>query len=118
MDWDRNKERKAGKAMSIGGSIYAIVFMVIWCAIAAASGAWFMLIFGLPMLGFVIFRLVVLIKKSRQKPEDPWEQAERPRQSGSYTTFTDHAGDSFCPFCGAEIKGSFTFCPKCGRRLQ
>ena len=39
MDWDRDKERKAGKAMTIGGSIYAIVFMGIWCALAAASGA-------------------------------------------------------------------------------
>ena len=118
MDWDRDKERKAGKAMTIGGSIYAIVFMVIWCALAAASGAWFMLIFGLPMLGFVIFRLAFMLKKSKQKPVDPWEQAEHPRQADGYTTFTQNTRDGFCPYCGEEVKAGFAFCPKCGRKLQ
>ena len=39
MEWNRDKERKAGKAMSIGGNIYAVVFFVIWCVIAVAMGA-------------------------------------------------------------------------------
>ena len=115
MDWDRNKERKAGKALGIGGSIYAIVFMVVWCGIAAAMGAWFMLIFGIPMLGFMIFRLAVMIQKSKEKPKDPWEQAYQPRQSCPSDPDRE---DGFCPYCGEKVEGQFTFCPKCGRRLS
>ena len=112
MEWNRDKERKAGKAMSIGGNIYAVVFIVIWCVIAVAMGAWFMLIFGLPMLGLAIFRLVVMVQKSKQKPQDPWEQAEHP-----WTMPPRSENGKFCPYCGKELQDGFTFCPQCGRRL-
>ena len=119
MDWDRDKERKAGKAMGIGASIYAVIFAVAWNVIAAASGGGFMLIFGLPFLGFMIFRLVILLKKSKaEKPADPWEQTQQPR---SYTVNPEpqrRSEDGFCPYCGEEVKAGFTFCPKCSRRLQ
>ena len=57
MSWDRESERKAGKSMAIGGSVFGIVFILIWCITAASMGAGIMLLFGLPMLGFMIFRL-------------------------------------------------------------
>ena len=117
MDWDREKERRAGKVVGIGSSVYAVIFALVWNVLAAAMGAYFMLIFGLPFLGFMIFRLVVLLKKSKPKSQDPWEQAEAPR---SYTSYTPErsAGNGFCPYCGGEVKPEFAFCPKCGRRLQ
>ena len=80
MDWDREKERRAGKVVGIGSSVYAVIFALVWNVLAAATGAYFMLIFGLPFLGFMIFRLVVLLKKSKPKSQDPWEQAEAPPQ--------------------------------------
>ena len=114
MSWDREKERKAGKAVGIGGSIYGIVFMLIWCGLAAAMGAWFMLIFGLPMLGFMIFRTVAMVKKSNaEKQKEPWEQPDRPQNP--YESHTRR--DGFCPYCGRELSDDFTFCPTCGRRL-
>ena len=117
MSWDRDKERKAGKAMTVGSCIYGIVFVVIWCAIAAAMGAWFMLLFGIPFLGFMIFRLVICVRKmNEQKREaDPWEQQTRPREP-VYDSGAGREG-GFCPYCGEEVKGGFVFCPKCGRRL-
>lgn len=116
MEWDHDQERKAGRAMSIGGSIYAIIFIVIWCAIAIGMGAWFMLIFGLPMLGFAIFRLAVMLQKSKKKPQDPWEQAEQSREPRTAAQGT--ANSKFCPYCGNELGEVFAFCPKCGRRLS
>ena len=114
MDFDREKRRKAGKAMGIGVSIYSIVFMVVWCGIAAAMGAWFMLIFGLPMLGFLIFRLAFMLKKSKApQQKEPWEQPDRPQST--YETATRK--DGFCPYCGRTLEEDFSFCPACGRRL-
>ena len=115
MEWDRDRERKAGKAIGIAGSIYAIVFIIIWCAIAIGMGAWFMLIFGLPMLGFVIFRLVVMLQKSKQKPRDPWEQTTQTQEP--WTAPQRSENGKFCPYCGKELSEDFAFCPKCGRRL-
>ena len=59
MGWDREKERKAARGYNIGIGIFALAFSIIWCCMAAASGAWFMLIFGLPMLGFMILAAVI-----------------------------------------------------------
>ena len=114
---DREKERKAAKALGIGTSIYTIIFMVVWCGIAVAAGAWFMLIFGIPMLGFMIYRAVMVAKANRkQKERDPWEQSDR-----TYSAWTPNpaaAQDGFCPYCGRERSPDFVFCPKCGRRLD
>ena len=111
---DRDMERKAGKVMGIGGSIFAVAFMLFWCAMCAAMGAWFMLIFGVPMLGFMIFRLAVILRKSKEKPADPWD---RPAEPADYTSQRRTAA-SFCPYCGIKTEESFEFCPKCGRRLS
>ena len=62
MSWDREKERKAGRAMGIGSCIYGIVFAIAWNVIAASMGAGFMLIFGIPFLGLMVFRLVMCLK--------------------------------------------------------
>lgn len=112
MAWDREKERRAGKALGIGGSIYGIVFVVIWCAAAAGMGAGFMLIPGLLLLGFLIFRLTVLLKKSKSetRERDPWEMP------GSQPSASDNTGSGFCPYCGERLEDRFAFCPKCGRR--
>jgi hypothetical protein len=115
MGWDREKERKAGKALGIGGSIYGVVFMVIWCGIAASMGAWFMLIFGVPMLGFMVYRLIVILKKSKApKEKDPWEQTQSTRTP--YET-NESRRDGYCPYCGRTLEEDFSFCPGCGRRL-
>lgn len=114
MRHDRDRERKAAKNMTIGTSIFGIVFLVIWTAIAPS----FMKLFGLAGLALMIYRLYVMLqlaKEEEQKPRkelDPWERPviDQPPQSAP-------SGNGFCPYCGRNVEESFEFCPKCGRRL-
>ncbi len=111
---DGERKRRAGKLLGIGGSIYGVVFMVAWCAIAGAMDAWFMLIFGVPMLIFMIVRLGVMLSKAKETPKEPWEQPPEPDcyERGRCKT----AG--FCPYCSFHTEEDFDYCPKCGRRLK
>ena len=60
MDWDREKERKAGKAWHLGASVVALIFGIFWCLAALSMGAGFMLIFGIPFVGLLAYRLVMV----------------------------------------------------------
>ena len=115
MAWDRDKEQQAGKAMTIGSSIFGLVFAIFWCIAAASMGAWFMLLFGIPFVGMMVYRLYVCLqyakndeKKPPRKEADPWD---RPVSSGNGAT-----GGKFCPYCGGSVQETFEFCPHCGRR--
>ncbi len=116
MAWDREKERKAGKNLTVASHIFGILFMIFWCIMAISMGAWFMGLFGLPMLGLMIYRLVVMLrlsgeeeKKEPPKSADPWD---RPQEKPKRQT----EGGRFCPYCGSSLQEDFAFCPKCGRR--
>ena len=115
MAWDREKEKKAGKAMSVGMSIFGLVFAIFWCIIAASMGAGFMLIFGIPFVGMMGYRLYVISQYAKEdkqdapvKETDPWD---RPAPQNA-----PPSGGKFCPYCGGSIQEAFEFCPKCGRR--
>ena len=117
MAWDREKERKAGKAMTIGTSVYGLVFSIAWCCIAAAMGAYFMLVFGIPFAVFMGYRLFVLLqytkedKKPPRKEVDPWD-----RPAGEISSQTTANG--FCPYCGRAVEAAFEYCPTCGRKQR
>ena len=117
----RDEERKAGKAMGIGMSVFVLLFGIFWCIMVASSGAWFMVIFGLFFVGLAAYRLVKMIQLSKKEEShyaDPWDRPAEPRD---YTENPGSSGcteDGFCPYCGAESKEGFVFCPKCGRRLS
>lgn len=117
MDRDRDNERKYGRNMHIGMSVFALIFAVVWCVLAASSGAGFMVIFGLGFIGLTAYRLYAVLKlsKKQRKEADPWDQ---PQKSRGYTTEQPGRGDGFCPYCGEKTESSFSFCPKCGRKLQ
>lgn len=113
MNWNRDEERKAGKAWHLGASVVALIFGIFWCLAALAMGAGFMLIFGIPFVGLLAYRLVMVIKFGDRKPNqpprqemDPWEQRVKP------------VGNGFCPYCGSAVDESFEYCPKCGRKLK
>ena len=125
MAWDRDKERKAGKAMGLGSCVFGLVFSVFWCIAAASMGAWFMLIFGVPFVGMMGYRLYVMAqvaregggKQSQTSAAEPWDQPPAPRsESPRYTPQASDPGE-YCPYCGAGVEAEFAFCPKCGRRL-
>lgn len=114
MAWDRDKEKKAAKNMSIGTSIFAIVFLLIWIAVAPS----FMKLFGLAFLGLMIYRLYVFVQLNREeekprKEAEPWDRPamEQPKLD------SPSGGNGFCPYCGGRVEETFAFCPQCGRRL-
>ena len=114
MALDREKEKKAGKAMTLGICIFGLVFSIFWCCMAAAMGAGFMLIFGIPFVGFMGYRLYIMVQLSREEPEkeekqetDPWDRPSPKEQP---------AGNRFCPYCGGALEEKFVYCPKCGRK--
>ena len=114
MAWNREKEKKAGKVMTLGGCIFGLVFSIFWCCMAVAIGANFMLIFGIPFAGMMAFRLYVLLQLSKEEPKreekkeaDPWDRPLPQEQP---------AGNGFCPYCGSPVQKNFTYCPKCGRK--
>lgn len=114
MDWDREKEKKAAKNMSVASHIFGIVFLLFWTAIAPS----FMKLFGLGGLGLMIYRLYIYLQMSKQEKQptktevDPWD---RPQQS-SFPQSIPSGGHHFCPYCGYALQEDFAFCPKCGRR--
>ena len=115
MAWDRDKERKAAKSMSIGSSVFGILFAIVWCAMAASMGAWIMLLFGIPFIGLMVYRLVMCIRLAEDDsgtPSGEREPWEAPRQESG------RREGNFCPYCGCTLQEGFEFCPKCGRRLS
>ena len=113
MSWDREKERKAGKTWHMGVSVVALIIGIFWCLAALSMGAGFMLAFGIPIVGLMAYRLVMVAKHGEDKPKqpprqeaDPWDRQERP------------VADGFCPYCGSSVEETFEYCPKCGRKLK
>lgn len=118
---DRDTERKAGKAMTLGMCVFSLLFALFWCALVYSMGAWFMLIPGVLFVGITAYRLVICLKLSREDKEkqqkkpnapDPWDRPQSPSSS-----LPPQEGTRFCPYCGASLEPQFVFCPKCGRRL-
>lgn len=117
MNWDRETERKAGKAYHLGSSLFGILFAVAWCMIAASMGAWPMLLFGIPFVGLMVFRTVMGVKhmdaeKTRQSQaeQEPWNRPEESQRPAV------EAKNGFCPYCGSSLEESYVFCPYCGRK--
>ena len=113
MNYDRDKERKAGKTFPLGMSFVALIFGIFWCLVALSMGAWFVLIFGIPFVGLLAYRLVMVAKHGKDSPgqstlqnQDPWEEQTRSANNG------------WCPYCGSSVEESFAYCPKCGRKLN
>ncbi len=113
MGWNRDKERRAAKKMTIASSLFGIAFLIFWCIMAASMGAWVMLLFGIPMLGLMIYRFILCLQLSKEdedstKAQDPWDAPPpQPRQE-----------ENFCPYCSYPLQPGFAFCPKCGRKLS
>ena len=113
MNNDRDKERKAGKIFHLGMSLAALAFGVVWCLMALSMGAWVMLIFGIPFVGLLAYRLV-MVAKLAEKNQDPMPQQEMDPWDQQPKT----AADGWCPYCGASVENDFAYCPKCGRKLK
>ncbi len=117
MAWNREKERKAAKKMSLASGILGIVFILFWCIVVVFMGAWPMLLFGIPLLGMQLYRLYVFIQlgndeKQSRKETEPWDRPAETAAPGREIS----SGQRFCPYCGFSLEENYAFCPKCGRK--
>ena len=116
MAWDREKEKKAGKAMTIGSCVYGLVFSIAWCCIALAMGAGFMLIFGVPFAVFMGYRLFVVLQMTKEDKEAPRKEVEPWDRPGVESRSASGVANGFCPYCGRAVEADFSYCPSCGRK--
>jgi len=56
-------------------------------------------------------------QQARSKCPNEDETWTAPKQKSSEKSVID-GENSFCPYCGAPVKETYTFCRKCGRRLD
>ena len=132
MRTDRENQRKAAIGMAVAIHIFGIAFVLIWCLIVASMGAWFMLLFAVPIAVFLAIRLVFLLKPAKN---DPWDAAKQhfpdfqSMHSAVEDVFeraanSDHAdaqprrSPRFCYNCSCWIHNNSPFCPKCGRPVR
>ena len=114
------------------GNIIAAVFGVVWIWAAAGMGA------PVPFLMFgVVFVVMALVSavynfqnatgENRFSEYDITEDGEEPdplekRQNHTVSLAKDSAAETkeggFCPYCGAKTAADYTFCRKCGKKLE
>ena len=132
MKTDRENQRKAAIGMAVAIHVFGIVFVAIWCLIAASMGAWFMLLFAIPIAVILLLRLAFLLKPTKRDPwdmqddlleraqsmhsavEDVFERASK--RDGTDTQ--QRQSPRFCHNCSYWIHNNSPFCPKCGRPVR
>lgn len=129
------KSVKPGRGPSMMGGIIGILAAiggVVWIWGAASMGA------PVPFLMFgVVFVVIVLVNtvysfnnaagENRFSEYDITEDGEEPdplekRQNQAVSLAKDSAAETneggFCPYCGAKTAADYTFCRKCGKKLE
>lgn len=124
------KSIKMGREPSFMGGIMGIVaalFGLFWTFAVISSGGGVFGLFGLIFVGIGILNAVRGFRNAFSKNRrsefdivdeteepDPWnERFSSPSSGNDYMS----VGNSFCPYCGNEVKKEFEFCNNCGRKL-
>lgn len=122
------KSVKPGRGPSMMQGLGAIVMGavgIIWTIGAILLGApWFFCLFGVAFVAIAAvqaaYGLYNATAKNRFSSLDIVDEGEEPdplaarrdeRSSGE-------AAGGFCPYCGAQTREDYRFCPKCGRDLD
>ena len=106
------KPGRGPSAMGALGSVIAVVFGIFWTVSAASMGA---------PISFSIFGVLFVIVGIVQAVYNFKNAAGKKR----YSTFDivdgeeepDPLNQRYCPYCGAKLGDSYTFCGHCGKRL-
>ena len=110
------KPGRGPSAMGALGSVIAVVFGIFWTVSAASMGA--PISFSIFGVLFVIVGIVQAVYNFKNEDEpDPLNQ----RFGGQPPEAVDTSGPEgplrYCPYCGAKLGDSYTFCGHCGKRL-
>ena len=125
------KPGRGPSAMGALGSVIAVVFGIFWTVSAASMGAPISFsIFGVLFVIVGIVQAVYNFKnaagKKRYSAFDIVDGEEEPdplnqRFGGQPPEAVDTSGPEgplrYCPYCGAKLGDSYTFCGHCGKRL-
>ena len=112
--------------MGAVGSICAVVFGLIWTAMASQISLVFSL-FGVVFVILGIVQFIYNLHNARSDnrfsefeiTEDGEEHDPLDRKHGMSSTSTPREGAvHYCPYCGKELKEDYNYCPQCGRKLE
>ena len=114
------------------GSVFAVIFGIIWMAGAAQMGApAFFLLFGLVFIVAAIVQAYYnfhnATSENRYSAFDITEEGEEPdplqerfgkQEQEIPMKDAVSAEGGFCPYCGAPVEKDHLFCRKCGRQIR
>ncbi len=129
------KSIKPGRGPSMMGgigSVFAVIFGIIWMAGAAQMGApAFFLLFGLVFIVAAIVQAYYNFHNATsedrysafditEEGEEPDPLQERFGKQEQEIPMKDavSAEGGFCPYCGAQVEKDHLFCRKCGRQIR
>ena len=133
------KPGRGPSKQSFVGSIFGIVFGVIWTILAicmtANAGIIGLLfpLFGICFVGMGIYNAYIAYKNAHgedrmslfdvvdsEEEPDPWspDYEKKKAQQRNGTVQTDSNEIKFCPYCGKDIEPDHKFCKYCGKSLR
>lgn len=129
------KSVKPGRGPSMMGVIVGILVAivgVVWIWGAASIGApapimLFGVVFVVMALVYAVYNFQNAAGENRFSEYDITEDGEEPdplekRQNHTVSLAKDSAAETkeggFCPYCGAKTAADYTFCRKCGKKLE
>lgn len=123
------KPGRGPSKLNMAGSIFAALFGVFWCVMAASIGAGFMVPFGIVFVGYAVYVAVYNYRNvtgenryslydivDEHEEKDPLNE-KYGRKAARADADKKASGILFCPYCGFSVDPGFDFCPKCGKRL-
>ncbi len=132
--------------MSGIAGIGAVIFGIFWTIMAAQTGVPFLAAFGIIFVVMAVVGVIYNMKNAtgekrysafdivdEVEEEDPLNErfgrnakadsdertdSEAPGSQEERFHAVPQGENNFCPYCGAPVKETYTFCRKCGRRLD
>lgn len=111
------------------GSVFGVIFGVIWTLLAASMGApALFVLFGVVFIGMGIvqasYHFHNATGENRYSTFDITEEGEEsdPLQEHfgreNPSEKAPQAAGGYCPYCGAKTEQEYRFCRKCGKRIE
>ena len=136
-----------GPSMMSGiAGIGAVIFGIFWTIMAAQTGVPFLAAFGIIFVVMAVVGVIYNMKNANGEKrysafdivdeveeEDPLNEwfgrnakadsdertdSEAPGSREERIHAVPQGENNFCPYCGAPVKETYTFCRKCGHRLD
>ena len=126
---------------SFAGSVFVVIFGVIWTMITfamTATGGFGIIgllfpLFGICFVGFGIYDAYIAYQNAHgedrmslfdivdgDEEPDPWspDYEQRKAQQKQYAQTKNGEEASFCPYCGKAVQEEHNFCKYCGKPLE